>query len=229
VSELQDDYLAAAEAIQIHFQRPTMLRLPFSSRVVDPKPHPAEGMKEFAPFGFEGFVRFRLDSTGHLTDDRLDVATGSPDVVESIVAAVKRADSANAFSPPSPEVRRERGVILLRFVEMGRATVPGVALLRLIVPAIVADSGPELIKMSQISYPTRLRQAGISERVVLQFVVNADGRIEPSSLDLLRASHREFATEAVKAMRDARFRPARIGNCAVPALVLVPIDFKVRR
>ena len=207
-----------------------MLRLPFSARVIVPyRPPTDDDLKEFAPFGLEGFVRFRLDSTGRLADDSIDVVTGSPDVVESTIAAVKRADSAKAFSPPSPDVRRERGVIVLRFVEMGRTTVPSVALLRLIVPGIVADSAPEVTAMRQIWFPRHLRKTGMSERVVLQFVINADGRMDPTSLELVRANNRELASEAIRGIKDARFRPAMIGSCAVPALVLLPVDFKVRR
>jgi len=222
-TEARDDYLYAAQAIQTFFRRPEQVRFPFWARTV-----PGRGPNSYMR-SLRGYVRFRLNGLGRLADKDIQVDMISPDVVASIVAAIQRADSANAFSPPSPRVLHDQGTIKLGLTvvpDTGRQSFP---LMRLIIPAIVVDSEPVVISFPRMRYPNTLRRAGLGDRIVLRFLVLADGRIDPGSLDLLQAGYREFAIEAVSAVREARFRPARIGPCSVPLVVALPIDFKVRR
>jgi len=221
-TEARDDYLLAAQTIQDFFQRPALLRLPFWARTVKSRG------ENPSITGLYGYVRFRLDQIGRLADTVIDVDMSSPDVGESIAAAVRRADSANAFTPPSRAVLHDHGTIRLRFAavpDTGRHSIP---LMRLVIPTIVIDSVPALISFPRLSYPVGLRRAGLGDRVTLQFVVLSDGRIDPGSLDLLQAGYREFAIQAINGVRKARFRPARIGACAVPTVVAMPVDFKIR-
>jgi hypothetical protein len=41
--------------------------------------------------------------------------------------------------------------------------------------------------------------------------------------------YRGFLAAATRAMKDARFEPARLGGCPVPQLVAVPFAFKLNR
>ena len=66
------------------------------------------------------------------------------------------------------------------------------------------------------------------DRVVLQFVVGADGRPDTTTVELVQAQYQEFALTTLHGIKDARFRPASIAGCPVPTVVRVPIDFKVR-
>ena len=222
--EMRADYLSAAEAIREHFDRPTMLRLPFAVRVVERKPR--QPRSSFAPFGLHGFVRLQLDTTGKLTSDQIMVSSASLDITDGIVAAIQRADSAYAFPPPSKSVRRENGEILLRFVDTVHTKEPSVALVRLVVPAVVLDSDPSVLTFPQVRYPADLHQAGVTGRVLLEFIIGPDSVLEPGSLQLLESPHPQLATLALEGLKTARFRPAKIAGCVVPALVRLPVDFK---
>ena len=226
--QLRADYQRVAEAIRDNFNRPTMLRLPFAARVVAGRKS-NELPSSFAPFGLHGFVRFQLDSNGKLTNAPIVVSSLSPDIVEGIVAAIQRADSNYAFPPPSKDLRRENGQIVLRFVDTVRTKESSVALLRLIIPVVVAESDPAVLDYQKPRYPPNAARAGVSGRVLLEFIIGADSVMEPGSLQLLEAPHRELATAAVESLKTARFRPARIGGCVVPALVRFPVDFKLER
>lgn len=222
--ELRADYLSAATAIREQLDRPTMLRLPFAVRVVPRKR--TKDRSPFAPFGLHGFVRFQLDTAGRLTNDPIVVSSASPDIIDAAVTAIVRADSNYAFPPPSNALRRENGQISLRFVDTVQIKEPSVALLRLIVPTVPADADPAVLNYPKVQYPPRLNMKGISGRVLIEFIIGPDSLMEPGSLQLLEAPEAEFATVAVEGLKRARFRPAKIGGCLVPALVRLPVDFK---
>lgn len=226
--ELLADYLSAAEAIREQFSRPTTLTLPFAVRVV-PKKKSNQPPTSFAPYGLHGFVRFQLDSAGKLANAPIMVSSSSPEIADGVVAAIQRADSNYAFPPPSKQLRQAGGEITLRFVDTVRTTDPSVALVRLVVLAVPADRDPKVLDYPQMSYPENMLQHGMSGRVLLEFIIGTDSTMEQGSLQVLEAPHSDFATRALRGLSVARFRPARIGNCVVPVLVRVPVDFKIRR
>jgi len=219
------DYVFAAQAIQAQFQRPEQVRLPFSARTIGRTPQPGT----FSTLPLRGLVRFRLDRLGHLADEDIDVDFASQDLAHSIVAAVRRADSANAFSPPSGAVLHDHGFIRLRVEPRPDTAGSSVPLIRLMVPAVLVDSTPKEVTFPSIEYPSELRVAGVGDTVLLQVLVLSDGSVDRSSLDLLKAQYQETALEAVQWVQKAKFRPARIGGCAVPMFVSLPVAFKVKR
>ena len=221
----RDDYLYAAQAIQTYFQRPEHVRLPFWALTVGRAPRPGPSTTLHA----RGLIRFRLDAVGHLADQDIAVDYPSDDLDQSIIRAVKRADSANLFPPPSRAVLHDHGTIRLRLMEFPDSVATQFPLIRMIVPAVVVDSAPSLISFPRLSYPDELRQAGVGDHVAVRFLILPDGHVDRNSLDLVAATYREFAREAVDRVEDARFRPARIGGCAVPMVVTLPVNFKIRR
>ncbi len=225
--ERRADYQSVAEAIRDNFNRPTMLRLPFAARVVGRKSQ--EPRSAFAPYGLHGLIRFQLDWTGKLTNDAIVVSSASAEIVDGVIAAIRRADSNYAFPPPSKDLRRENGEIVLRFVDTTRTKESSVALLRLIIPAVVAESDPAVLDYHVSRYPSSLLQAGVDGRVLLEFIIGTDSVMAPGTLQLLEAQHSEFATVAIEGLKTARFQPAKIGGCLVPALVRLPLDFKAAR
>ncbi len=72
-------------------------------------------------------------------------------------------------------------------------------------------------------YPANLRDAGVGGTVVVQFVVNAEGRVEPGSIRVIRAEHPALGEQTRRAAADFRFRPAQKGNRNVRQLVQMPI------
>ncbi len=84
----------------------------------------------------------------------------------------------------------------------------------------------ELPRTMRRLYPSHLRDAGVGGRVVVQFVVTAEGRVEGSSVRVLSAAHPELGEQTRRAVADFRFRPAQKGSRNVRQLVQMAIDWQ---
>jgi hypothetical protein len=77
-----------------------------------------------------------------------------------------------------------------------------------------------------------LKKAGyahrVEERVELQYIVGADGRVVPGSVRLVNEPYQEVVDAAHAVILRGEFEPARIGECAAPQLVQQVISFRVR-
>ena len=56
-----------------------------------------------------------------------------------------------------------------------------------------------------------------------------NGRPDTTTIKVLYASYKEFAVEAMRGVKEAHFRPARVAGCPVPVVVRMPIDFLIRQ
>ncbi len=74
-------------------------------------------------------------------------------------------------------------------------------------------------------YPPALRAAGVEGHVIAQFIVNEKGRFEESSLEILSSTNALFVESIRRALPRMRFRPAKIGDRAVPQLVRQDFSF----
>lgn len=130
--------------------------------------------------------------------------------------------SRTAFDPTSFS-----GVGLANGVAWGRgrdttvtvAREPAVYAMELVEELPVREGGAEP------RYPPLLRSAHITGQVVLEFVVDTAGRVEPRSLRLLRSTNPLFEQPALDAAPTWRFRPATIGGLPVRARVHFPVNF----
>ncbi|MBK6495580.1 MAG: energy transducer TonB [Gemmatimonadetes bacterium] len=77
-------------------------------------------------------------------------------------------------------------------------------------------------------YPPALRKSGVAGEVTLQFVVNADGKVEPASVRVISSTLYGFEAAAREAILRARFEPATIRGKAVRQLVQQRVRFEVR-
>jgi TonB family protein len=75
-------------------------------------------------------------------------------------------------------------------------------------------------------YPEELRATRLSGQVEVEYVVNADGRVSPRSIRIMRSSHPAFSRAVLQALPKARFNPARIGRMPVAVLVQQSIRFE---
>ena len=75
-------------------------------------------------------------------------------------------------------------------------------------------------------YPSNLRDAGVGGRVVAQFVVSAEGRVESGSIRIISAAHPQLGEQTRRAVADFRFRPAQKGSRNVRQLVQMAIDWQ---
>lgn len=72
-------------------------------------------------------------------------------------------------------------------------------------------------------YPSVLRDARVSGRVIVQLIVDENGRPVPGSAQVMEASHPAFSDATLRAVERFRFRPARMGGTPVPVRVTIPI------
>ncbi len=86
-----------------------------------------------------------------------------------------------------------------------------------------------LASSDQPRYPPVLLDARIDGEVVARFVVDSDGKVEPSTFELVRTSHAAF-TEAVRAsLRRLRYLPAERGGRRVASTVEQTFQFAPHR
>ena len=76
-----------------------------------------------------------------------------------------------------------------------------------------------------MQYPAALREAGISGFVVIEFVIETTGRVDPSSINIVRSSNAAFEGAAIDVIRKSLFRAGRVRGMAVRVLVQQQIDF----
>lgn len=91
--------------------------------------------------------------------------------------------------------------------------------------ADMVDEVVTVLRQRAPRYPRELERAGIGGRVVLEFVVDSAGRVEPASVRLLESSAEAFEAAAREAVLEARFRPARAAGHAVRQLVRQVMTF----
>lgn len=81
------------------------------------------------------------------------------------------------------------------------------------------DEPARVLQAGRLRYPVVLERAGIGGRVVLEFVVDTTGRVEPGSVRVVEESQAGFRTPALEAALSSRFRAGRAGGAAVRQLV----------
>lgn len=74
-------------------------------------------------------------------------------------------------------------------------------------------------------YPRVLAGAGVVGRVVVQFIVDTLGRVEPGSVRVLETTHPAFVEATETGVLEARFRPATFGGHAVRQLSRMPVRY----
>ena len=87
------------------------------------------------------------------------------------------------------------------------------------------DERPERLSGPPLRYPVLLQKAGISGFVLIEFVIDASGRVEPSSIRIVRSSNPGFEGPARDAIRGSLFRPGRMVGMAVRVMVRQQIEF----
>ena len=83
------------------------------------------------------------------------------------------------------------------------------------------------ISMGSMAYPESMRTTGLQGVVSVQFVVGANGRVEPGSFQVATSTNEAFTQVVKRALLAARYRPAQIGGKAVRQLVEQSFTFKL--
>lgn len=81
----------------------------------------------------------------------------------------------------------------------------------------------------QGKYPPVMQSAGIPGRVVLQFVVNVDGRADPGNIKVISTTHKAFEEPARSGILSpgCTFKPGKSRGQPVRVLVQQAVSFKV--
>jgi protein TonB len=78
-------------------------------------------------------------------------------------------------------------------------------------------------------YPESLRQAGVDGEVLVRFTVDTTGRIDMSTVHVIRATHDLFSRSVRDALANFRFKPAEVGGRKVSAMAEMPFEFSIQR
>ena len=94
----------------------------------------------------------------------------------------------------------------------------------------VVDQMPEIIGglaaiQKELKYPKIARMAGMEGRVIIQFIVNEEGKVVNPRV--VRGVGAGMDEEAVRALKTAIFKPGMQDGKAVPVKLSIPITFKL--
>jgi len=96
---------------------------------------------------------------------------------------------------------------------------------------VVVENMPELIGglaelQQKVRYPEMARKAGIEGRVIIQFIVNEQGNVENPRV--VRGIGGGCDEEALRAVKQAKFRPGRQRGQPVRVQYSLPVVFKLQ-
>lgn len=94
--------------------------------------------------------------------------------------------------------------------------------------ATEVDDPARVLEAGRLRYPAMLERAGVTGGVVLEFVVDTLGRVEPASVRVVTASHPGFEAPALDAVLGSRFSAARARGLPVRQLVQQRLRFLAR-
>ena len=77
-------------------------------------------------------------------------------------------------------------------------------------------------------YPESLRSVNVEGEVVLRFIVDANGRVEAGSIEVVSSPNKLFTDSARRALLDSRFRAAEAGGNKVRQLAQQVFTFKLQ-
>ena len=96
-------------------------------------------------------------------------------------------------------------------------------------PVSALDELPALLNDLRPRYPEQLRAATVNGEVVVEYVIDRNGRVLANSIRTIRSDQPAFTHSVREALLTARFRPGRRGGRSVPVLVRQRIRFETDR
>jgi periplasmic protein TonB len=74
-------------------------------------------------------------------------------------------------------------------------------------------------------YPKELKAARIGGRVQVRMILNADGTVDPSSVQIVAATNELLGEAALRAVKRMQFAPGKANGKPVRTVVLLPLKF----
>ena len=81
-------------------------------------------------------------------------------------------------------------------------------------------------RLIQASYPTELKNRGVGGMVELQFVVDAKGKVDPASIEVIDATQTALGEAAKKVASRLDFSPGKVNGTGVRTKVVLPIIYR---
>lgn len=87
---------------------------------------------------------------------------------------------------------------------------------------------PKMIKVVKPQYPEFLKKMEIAGTVVIQAIIKTDGRVDESSVKVIKKLHPELDQAAMNALNASEFSPALYGDRPVKVIMQIPYTFQFR-
>ena len=91
------------------------------------------------------------------------------------------------------------------------------------------DQPARVISIQEPEYPDSLRSLGLGGSAVVEFIIEADGKINKESIGVVSATHLKFADAVRLAVLDALFLPAKRNGHEVAQVYQLPVTFTAPR
>ena len=91
----------------------------------------------------------------------------------------------------------------------------------------IVEERPELLSAPPPVYPALLKHAGIQGRVILRAIVDTTGRVEPTSVRIIKSPSPAFDQPTKDWVLKALFRPARLHGRGVRVFINLPVDYSL--
>lgn len=91
------------------------------------------------------------------------------------------------------------------------------------------DRAVEVRRAVAPRFPESLRSVNVTGNVTVRYIVSADGKVEPGSIEIISTPHKLFADAVRTALLNTRYRPAEAGGKPVRQLVEQSFQFKLNQ
>jgi len=90
----------------------------------------------------------------------------------------------------------------------------------------VLTNAAQAQRILERTYPKLLLDAGIQGVVVMRFVVEPDGKVDASSVQVISTTHELFSDASVNVVEKLRFKPGIYKGQPVRVLIQIPVEWK---
>jgi TonB family protein len=89
------------------------------------------------------------------------------------------------------------------------------------------DQQPELVAAGRLRYPHDLRTWGVEGAVVVEFVLDTTGMVEPNSVTVVHSDNEGFDRAAMDAIKESVYRPGHLNGRPVRVSVSLTVNFTI--
>lgn len=195
---------------------------------------------DYAVTTLRSMYRFVLHRDGHLTNARAVGGVRNIAFNDAVIGALVRLDSEQMLPPGSDSIGFDHDTLDVRltitpgfmasshFSGKSPTTAGVTPLFRLRLPVRPIDKALAAVPGNRPPrYPPSMREQHLEGEVRAEFVARPDGTVDPTSIQMLKATNLEFASAVLQALVPMHFYPMQIAGCAVTALIQMPFMFSL--